>query len=280
MRKIIGNVYEEDDYSVFKRLHDNRDVTKTRMGKLIASMTERYVCNPIIVNEKMEVIDGQGRYEARKQMGVPIHYIVAEGATSDDCHRMNKYNTKWLSLDFARSYAKRGYESYVLLLKACKEARFPINITARLASRGGPSSGESRAKFEEGRFYFNEADYEYILSYRKKYDEVMTALQDIEKSNDAFKTAFKICIDTEGYNHARMIKACEQNRSSFVRMSKLFDQLVEFERIYNKGYSPKNRLYFSDYLRNKGANVRNYDNSYSHFKANYEEADVSTLGQE
>ena len=94
MGKIIGNIYEETDYTKFRKLPDNRDVLSNRLTKLEASLSERAILNPIIVNEKMQIIDGQGRYEALKRMGKPIQYVVAKGANSDDCKRMNRYNTK------------------------------------------------------------------------------------------------------------------------------------------------------------------------------------------
>ena len=109
--KIITSVYEETNYNCFHRLPDNRDVFATRIEKLIASMSDRYILNPIIVNEKMEIIDGQGRFEARKAMKKPIHYIIVRGATSDDCRRMNKYTTVWTQLDYARSFEKSSSES-------------------------------------------------------------------------------------------------------------------------------------------------------------------------
>ena len=62
--KIIGQVFEETNYDAFAKLPDNRDLSPGRLNKLIASISERYILNPIIVNEKMEIIDGQGRLNA------------------------------------------------------------------------------------------------------------------------------------------------------------------------------------------------------------------------
>lgn len=67
MSRIFAQVYEEKDYSKFKRLENNRDVTESRKEKLKASIASGEILNPIIVNEKMEIIDGQGRYEAKKR---------------------------------------------------------------------------------------------------------------------------------------------------------------------------------------------------------------------
>ena len=54
------------------------------------------------------------------------------------------------------------------------------------------------------------------------------------------------------------------------------DQLVEFERIYNYRSKKGGRLYFSDYMRNRGENVRDYSKTYSP----YNDTDVSTLKEE
>ena len=42
-------------------------------------MTEKLLMCPIIVNENYEIIDGQHRYSASKELGLPIRYIVGEG---------------------------------------------------------------------------------------------------------------------------------------------------------------------------------------------------------
>ena len=270
--KIIANVYEENDYSVFKRLDDNRDVFESRVKKLIASMTERYILNPIIVNEKMEIIDGQGRFEARKAMGKPIHYIMVRGATSDDCRRMNKYNTSWKALDYARSYAKGGKVSYINLLDTCKRTGYSIARVLRLSNHGSARDTEMN-KFETGSLVFSNTDIQTVLAVSDHIKELETALQVTHRVNDAFCNGVKVVMETKGYIPERMIKKCAEERGSFAQMSKLGDQLKEFERIYNKGLSPKNRLYFSDYMRNKGVNVRDYDKSYTP----YDDIDISTL---
>lgn len=277
MAKVIGQIFEESDYSRFHRLPDNRDVLERRLGKIIASVSEKYVLNPIIVNEKMEIIDGQGRYEALKHLGRPIHYIIAHGATSDDCRRMNKYNTRWDALDFAKSFKKAGLEAYAILLRTCDNTGFPISLVLRMGGHGGANrqkkNGQNRmTPFEKGDLVFTEEDAaaaERTISLAK---DILEALQFTAKPNHTFYTAVKVCSDYEGYNHARMISNCQKNRSSYAQMSGLEAQLKEFERIYN--YKARsNRLYFSDYMRKRGSNTRDYSDIYSP----YTDTDISSL---
>ena len=111
------NVYVTEDYSKFKRLVGNRDIPESRIAKIVESIqTIGWVHNPIIVNEKMEVIDGQGRLTALQRLKMPVEYIIAEGAGNTECIYMNMNMVNWKLPDFVKSYAEQGNENYQRLL--------------------------------------------------------------------------------------------------------------------------------------------------------------------
>lgn len=110
-------VYSTKDYSVFKRLVGNRDIPESRISKIVESIqTIGWVHNPIIVNEKMEVIDGQGRLTALQRLKMPVEYIIAKGAGNKECIYMNMNMVNWKLPDFIKSYAEQGNENYQRLL--------------------------------------------------------------------------------------------------------------------------------------------------------------------
>lgn len=110
-------VYTTKDYSIFKRLTGNRDIPESRISKIAASIQEiGWIKNPIVVNEKMEVIDGQGRLTALQRLGLPVEYIIAEGAGSTECIYMNMNMVNWKLPDFIKSYAEQGNSNYQRLL--------------------------------------------------------------------------------------------------------------------------------------------------------------------
>ena len=111
------NVYVTEDYSIFKRLVGNRDIPESRITKIVESIQSiGWVHNPIIVNEKMEVIDGQGRLTALQRLKMPVEYIIAEGAGNTECVYMNMNMINWNLSDFVKSYAEQGNENYQRLL--------------------------------------------------------------------------------------------------------------------------------------------------------------------
>lgn len=100
-------IRKTSDYELFKGLDGNRYVIDRRKDKIKKSISEiGYLLNPIIVNEKMEIIDGQGRFKALSELGMPIYYIVQEGVGLEHCRYLNMYNEKWTVMDFIKSYSK------------------------------------------------------------------------------------------------------------------------------------------------------------------------------
>lgn len=111
------SVYVTKDYSIFKRLIGNRDIPESRISKIVESIqTIGWVHNPIIVNDKMEVIDGQGRLTALQRLKMPVEYIIAPGAGNKECIYMNMNMVNWKLSDFIKSYAEQGNENYQRLL--------------------------------------------------------------------------------------------------------------------------------------------------------------------
>ena len=271
-KKIKGYIYEEDDYSVFKKLEDNREVLQGRMDKLIASFSEGEILNPIVVNEKMEIIDGQGRYEAKKALGLPIYYVISPGARIEDCRRMNRYNNKWTVLDFVKSFSKSGNEDYTRILNIISEFKYSF---ARILNLLGGRSDNVSKKIIEGTLKFDKNDDAALRNVIKAENEIIDALQYEKRLNATFDSAIRVVLNTDGYIHKRMIRNCELKRTTFVNMASLEEQLKEFSRIYNHNVKdPSKRLYFEDYMRNRGHNARDYyKNNYSY----HEEKDVSSL---
>ena len=110
------------NYKMFKKLVGNRKVDENRINKIVKSIKNvGYITSPIIVNEKMEVIDGQGRLEALERLHMPVEYIVEPGIGINECISMNVHQTNWTLMDYIISFATRGLESYIKILKLKQE---------------------------------------------------------------------------------------------------------------------------------------------------------------
>lgn len=271
MDKTIAQVFETTDYEQFRKLDDNRDVLEGRLKKLMASFSIKSILNPIIVNKNMEIVDGQGRCEARKALRLPIQYIIDPDTTIEDCKLMNRYNTSWTSLDFAKSYASGGNQNYANLLRACALSQQSITNAIRLANRTTDSHGKNY--FESGGLTFTEDDVKRVVDITHKAREIKEALAMPTKLNAVFYASVAVIASYPGYEHDRMLANCEKCRGEFVQAAKIGGMLKEFEKIFNYRRPVANRVYFSDYMRNKGENV----NGYSDMHTTYNEKNIQTL---
>jgi hypothetical protein len=111
---------------------------------------------PILVNEDMEVIDGQHRLLAAKMLGLAIYYKINKELTAQDIIRMN-VSQPWGRVDYLNYYCKNNYPHY-LKLKSFMGAhginlKIALNITIGNAKDG-------HVKFRNGEYVFNEENFE------------------------------------------------------------------------------------------------------------------------
>lgn len=170
------------NYEMFKKLEGNRATTVARVNKIKKSiMTVGYITSPILVNENMEIIDGQGRFEALKELSLPVEYIVQEGLNVKECIAMNIYQTNWKVIDYIKSYAAKGNPSYVKLVDLMNE--FPLVANTEIMAI---------AIFEIGRFdplKTREGDLEIT---QEQYEEAREKLKFIYPIAEEYKSITRI----------------------------------------------------------------------------------------
>ena len=73
---VAYSVYETSEYEDFKFLEENRDISNNHVDRLAESITAGYTFPPLIVDEGMNVVDGQHRLKAHQKTGKPVQFII------------------------------------------------------------------------------------------------------------------------------------------------------------------------------------------------------------
>ena len=94
------------DYDIFTNTDWNRNVDKKRKENIKQSIAEIGQIEDIIVNEFYEVVNGQGRLAACKELGIPVKYKVVPGARGEHCIAVNAVGKQWSLLDYIRYFRK------------------------------------------------------------------------------------------------------------------------------------------------------------------------------
>jgi hypothetical protein len=104
-------------YQIFSFLKQNRKIQKRTVKLLINSINKiGYVdAKPIIVNSNYEIIDGQHRFEACKQLNLPIVYEITDVNYNDLIVELNRNQKQWSLDEYINYYANLGVECYQML---------------------------------------------------------------------------------------------------------------------------------------------------------------------
>jgi len=120
---IAGTLKFTSDYSIFEKAKGNRRVYPIQVAKLLLKIRARGQKVPVIVNENMEVIDGQHRIEVCEKLGIPVMYLICKKASLDDIKDINNSAKLWNFDDYLKCYSRNGYKKQktYLTLRSFKE---------------------------------------------------------------------------------------------------------------------------------------------------------------
>lgn len=229
------------DYDQFQILEANREQSRGHIEALKAAFEEMgnlTRVQPILVNDRMEIIDGQHRFTACKELGEPIYYTQVSGLGVSDARQMNILHRRWEFGDYARSYALGGDANYQRFLNLMEDFGFNGSVTLYYCS-GAKSKGAFK-NFRNGAFTLSP-------------DEVVTAKERLEKLkeladlNPLFETitlaiAYLNVSQVSGFDHNRLVSRLERNPNMLTRQGGTPEYMRVLEDIYNYNISADNRV--------------------------------------
>jgi hypothetical protein len=254
MTSEVGCVYATDNYGIFKKLQGNREVVNARKKQLIESISERgWIRCPIVVNEKMEVIDGQGRLEALQELGLPVEYVIAQGATIDDCVSLNVKQSNWRHIDYIKCFADMGRGDYGLLLGLYgKYEHLSETCVNTLAGNSNADGAAGSKEIKDGNFTIR--DKENLYDLMRFADKCMAVVGTGNGRVRHWCAAFKFVYYTKNIPNDVFLEKLIKNRTFIAPVATMRQTLECLEKIYNYG-SKKSRVYFipewDNYNRNK-----------------------------
>lgn len=237
------------NYDKFKKLLGNREVSPRRIKKIISSINEvGYITSPIIVNENMEIIDGQGRYEALKELGMPIDYIIVKGAGINACLNMNIYQERWRIIDYINSYVERGNENYrKIKLLLDTYPLFGLNVITTAITNTGKYNAHD---IKSGNLTITDEDYNKAID---NLNYITPLIPYAKKTNGKLEPFFQAILyarEMNGVDEDRLIERLKESIGIMTNWSDLATAIQSVEECYNKGLMAKNYVYmYTEYRK-------------------------------
>lgn len=113
-------IQSTNNYSLFSFLDNNRIVNRSHVENLKKRIKEKDMTmyEPIRVNTNLCIVDGQHRFHACKELGLPIYYLVMDDDVDAEQAMIicNQTSKKWEMMDWLRYRANKNGGCYKMLL--------------------------------------------------------------------------------------------------------------------------------------------------------------------
>lgn len=252
MNNAISKIYITDNYSLFRKLNGNRSVSERHKNELVRLIkADGYTMSPIKVNSHMEVVDGQHRLAALKELGLPVQYYIDPNATATDCDKQNRGQKNWDTMDRIKARADLGDVNYKLLLCLMQAhpslrkrdlislAMTPVNF------RGAVLNGTAFQK----EFVFTADHYTWADRIATNFEPFFSLIKGMNVNKFAVIPAVLFVLTIPDIDIDRLMNILQQRRT--VRTDgTIMSAIEELDSLYNKKLSV-NRINFIEAFKSK-----------------------------
>jgi hypothetical protein len=224
-----------DKYHLFKLIEHNRTIKEPHVNRIMESMKVQELTNPIIVNEKMEIVDGQHRFEALRRLGKPITYMVVKGYDEEQVRRYNINTKNWSLNDYHEHFVKRGDKWYIALRDFMTKYNFNLMAGRVFTTKQyGKKDG-----FVDGSYKIDIPQYEKLAT-------LFNRIKDTVVFNP-YSRNFCVAIRNIGLvpecDYERLIKVFIRSGHTLKKQTNTELFCLEIEKMYNKGCTQRVELY-------------------------------------
>lgn len=253
----IALVFKTKDYDKFKLISENREPDHVKA--LIASFKNRLVPNAILCNVKYEIIDGQNRYLALKQLGEPILYYCIGGLDIYDVASLNSYGKNWGSEDYIKMWARLGKQEYQKILDFHDEySDFSLSCVLTILQDGrrfttngymftddsvsGTQRNQSVGTLKKGTFVVKDIEHaHYVARCIMEYKPYCRPGLQIYKQQ-SFVTAMTMLLRKKNFDNSELVRKAGSFPSLFFRCVNAKQYIQMLEDLWNYRRSKKIRF--------------------------------------
>jgi hypothetical protein len=194
---------------MFKFHDNNRKIDQSNLENIKRSIkiNNLLAFRPIMVNEKLEILDGQHRFLVAKELGLDIFYQVNEESKDEDIILMNANQKRWTLEDFINFHATKGSEAHRQLQKFSEKNGISLSCTVKIFCSNSESykqlktggiKGIQKEKIDAAQMWVNMAK-EVIETIGRYSCEPMTPYR-----SDRCLRALMAISRLDGYDHEEM----------------------------------------------------------------------------
>jgi len=234
----VNTVFKTTNYKLFKNIKGNRHLKKAHISSLVRSMKRKALVPPIMLNESMEIIDGQHRFQACRQLDLPVHFIVVPGYQLEEVQELNINQKNWTMKDYMESYIDRGFKVYETYREFYEAYPFNHGICLAILYNRTHDSKVLSDEFKLGKLQITDLE-----GARRR----AACMLDLQRYFDRFASrpfvhAYMEVLNCPRFDHADFLNRLDRGQLLKVAVTKL-NYIQQIESIYNFYRQNKVRLW-------------------------------------
>ena len=227
--KEVNQVYKTKDYSKFKSKDGNRNLNELHLKRLTESVKQNDLlhANPILVNEKYEIIDGQHRFNVCRELGKSVHYIKVKGLGLNEIQILNANSKNWKLEDYVEGYCNMGFQEYCYLKTILNQSKLGVGVV--LGMFASTDNGDTMIDLKNGKLK---------LSHKQRGTSLIKWIKDWEQyypnsKKRSFIFALRTLYSIKNYSHDKMMQKIKYQSTKLVDCTNTKTYLALLEEIYN-----------------------------------------------
>lgn len=239
MATMSTKIEKTTDYKQFKFIKGNRPLVPSKVKSLINSFEggiNLFPYCPVLVNERMMVIDGQHRLEVCKKKALPVYYMIVKDFSLPQIAHLNAISTKWKTSDFFNCFIESGNKDYQTLQFFVDKYTLGINIACQLLMNGSLNEGGGYISdaFKNGMFK---------VEHQEKAEKIMKNVTAYSKlveddgilKDRAFIKAINMLMQSNTYSTKDVVEKLTAKSSRIQKKYNHKEYIFHLEELYNKG---------------------------------------------
>jgi len=245
------DVYSTKDYGWFKKTRGNRDATPGHCRKIRNSIVEKDLEMVVYVNSDGTIREGHTTFEVRKDLALPIYYVINDSFTSLDVPRFNSGRQNWNYADTLNFFCVRNVKAYKVVKAKMAKYCIPIQETVGLLKGQTSPSKEIVEDFKWGDFSIKDSEI-------KTFDELlepMKKLWDVRNAGSKMPRYFirtqHVATKNPKFTWDRAMVAMKVSGAKMDGCTNTEEYIKTFSNIYDRGLQKDKKINLLRFFEDK-----------------------------
>lgn len=232
--EVVGKVLRTKNKDVFRHIEGNRTTNDIHLSRLKESIKKRDLKMPILVNSKMQVIDGQHRLMAYRELGneYSVDFIIGNGLGIKEVQILNTNQKNWTMDNYLDTYCTLKKPEY--LVYSDYKAQFPfthdVAISLIVGVTGKPRMDHYN-NFKDGLFECTYLDDAYAIG--NKLLMIADTHPNVYRRSNFIYAMIRV-MRLKKYNHSYFLKMLKRYPHDLEPTSSVPNYLGMIDSIYNR----------------------------------------------